>query len=156
MKQEIKDNDSNYKESLVEIDDNIEKDTLKIQYIYEKKIIQEKELLEKVKLENIDMKNQYNEIIKEINFHKQNLANVSNEEKKLQNIIHNLENDIENVKQEVRVIYIYNIIFVLKYLLIINYFIYIYIFIYIYLHFILINDFLYIFICLYDYMFIPR
>jgi len=156
LKQEIKDNDSNYKESLVEIDDNIEKDTLKIQYIYEKKIIQEKELLEKVKLENIDMKNQYNEIIKEINFHKQNLANVSNEEKKLQNIIHNLENDIENVKQEVRVIYIYNIIFVLKYLLIINYFIYIYIFIYIYLHFILINDFLYIFICLYDYMFIPR
>jgi len=156
LKQEIKDNDSNYKESLVEIDDNIEKDTLKIQYIYEKKIIQEKELLEKVKLENIDMKNQYNEIIKEINFHKQNLANVSNEEKKLQNIIHNLENDIENVKQEVRVIYIYNIIFVYKYLLIINYFIYIYIFIYIYLHFILINDFLYIFICLYDYMFIPR
>jgi len=130
LKQEIKDNDSNYKESLVEIDDNIEKDTLKIQYIYEKKIIQEKELLEKVKLENIDMKNQYNEIIKEINFHKQNLANVSNEEKKLQNIIHNLENDIENVKQEVRVIYIYNIIFVLKYLLIINYFIYIYIYIY--------------------------
>jgi len=49
------------------------------------------------------MKNQYNEIIKEINFHKQNLATVSMEEKKLQNIIHNLENDIDNVKQEVNI-----------------------------------------------------
>lgn len=101
MKKEIKDSEQNYNESLVEIDDNIDKDTLKIQYIFEKKIIKEKEILEKVKLENLDMKNQYNEIIKEINFHKQNLANVSLEEKKLQNVIHNLENDIENVKQEV-------------------------------------------------------
>ncbi|OUM67474.1 hypothetical protein PIROE2DRAFT_5113, partial [Piromyces sp. E2] len=90
----------NYNETLVEIDDNIDKDTIKIQYIFEKKIIKEKEILEKVKLENLDMKNQYNEIIKEINFHKQNLATVTLEEKKLQSIIHNLENDIENVKQE--------------------------------------------------------
>ncbi|KAL6621510.1 WD40 repeat-like protein [Neocallimastix sp. 'constans'] len=100
LKKEIKDNEQIHNGNLSEIDENSEKDAIKIQYIFENKIIKEKEILEKVKLENIDMKTQYNEIIKEINYHKQNLATVTAEEKKLQNVIHNLENDIENVKQE--------------------------------------------------------
>lgn len=46
------------------------------------------------------MKTRYNEISKEIDFHKQNLSSICLEEKKLQNVIHILENDTETVKQE--------------------------------------------------------
>lgn len=103
-KNEIEEHGLGCNSDVIEIEEDIEKEILQLQYRYEIKLRDEKIACSSVSKENTSMKMHYSLLSNEIEEGNKELAKATTEEKRLQGIIYILEMDIKGLFDEVRCI----------------------------------------------------
>ena len=101
LKEQIREQREEHVEVCKETEQDADRELVDLQTQYEKRCMDEREAVSKLKNENLLMKKKYNALQVEIDTHKSEIAKINGEEKKMQIFIKSLEKDVLGLRKEV-------------------------------------------------------
>ena len=104
----MKQNEEVFQSTLKDIEEDIDQEYIGIQHNYVIKLKHEQDILTKIREENQKMRTEYDALGRMIEHNKEEILKMSQEEKRLHQIIRSLEIDIKGLRKEVICVYMLN------------------------------------------------